>query len=194
MKRMIKLAFAAFIAVSLSSCGYNSMVDQREAIEGQWANVENSYQRRADLIPNLVATVKGAADFEQQTLTDVIEARAKATSIQVKAEDLSPETISKYQAAQSQLSGALSRLLVSVERYPELKANQNFLELQAQLEGTENRISVERKRFNDITRDYNAYIKKFPQVIYSGWFGFEKKGYFEADAGAEDAPEVDFSE
>jgi len=169
------------------------MVEQSEAVEGQWAQVENTYQRRADLIPNLVATVKGAADFEKQTLTDVIEARSKATSIQINANDLSPETISKYQAAQSQLSGALSRLLVSIERYPELKANQNFLELQAQLEGTENRISVERKRFNDVTRDYNAYIKKFPQVIYSGWFGFEKKGYFEADAGAEDAPEVDFS-
>jgi LemA protein len=193
MKRILKLTFAAFIALSLSSCGYNTMVEQREAVEGQWAQVENTYQRRADLVPNLVATVKGAADFEKQTLTDVIEARAKATSIQVNVDDLNPETLAKYQAAQSQLSGALSRLLVSVERYPELKANQNFLELQAQLEGTENRISVERKRFNDVTRDYNAYIKKFPQVIYSGWFGFEKKGYFEADKGAEEAPEVDFS-
>ena len=193
MKRILKITFAAFIALSMSSCGYNTMVEQRESVEGQWANVENSYQRRADLIPNLVATVKGAADFEKQTLTDVIEARAKATSIQVNVEELNPEAIAKYQAAQSQLSGALSRLLVSVERYPELKANQNFLELQAQLEGTENRITVERKKFNDITRDYNAYIKKFPQVIYSGWFGFEKKGYFEADAGTENAPEVDFS-
>jgi len=182
----------AFLALSLSSCGYNSMVEKSETVEGQWANVENSYQRRADLVPNLVATVKGAADFEKETLTEVIEARAKATSIQVNASDLNPETIANFQAAQSKLSGALSRLLVSVERYPELKANQNFLELQAQLEGTENRIAVERKKFNDATKNYNAYIKKIPQVIYSGWFGFEKKGYFEADAGAESAPEVDF--
>lgn len=193
MKRILKFTFAVFIAFSLSSCGYNTMVEQREAVEGQWAQVENTYQRRADLVPNLVATVKGAADFEKQTLTDVIEARAKATSIQLNVDDLDPEALAKFQAAQSQLSGALSRLLVSVERYPELKANQNFLELQAQLEGTENRISVERKRFNDVTRDYNAYIKKFPQVVYSGWFGFEKKGYFEADTGAEEVPEVDFS-
>lgn len=169
------------------------MVEKSEAVEGQWAQVENTYQRRADLIPNLVNTVKGYADFEQQTLTDVIEARSNATAIKVDVNDLNPESIAKFQAAQSQLSGALSRLLVTVERYPDLKANQNFLELQAQLEGTENRISVERMKFNEVTRDYNAYIKKFPQVIYSSWFDFEKKGYFEADAGSEKAPEVDFS-
>lgn len=168
------------------------MVDKRETVEGQWAQVENTYQRRADLIPNLVNTVKGYADFEQETLTEVIEARSKATSINIKADDLNPESIAKFQQAQSQLSGALSKLLVTVERYPDLKANQNFLELQAQLEGTENRIAVERKKFNDATRDYNAYIKKFPQVLYSGMFGFEKKGYFEADKGADEVPEVDF--
>jgi len=169
------------------------MVEKQEAVEGQWAQVENTYQRRADLIPNLVNTVKGYADFEQQTLTDVIEARSKATSINVNVDELNPQTIAKYQQAQSQLSGALSRLLVTIERYPDLKANQNFLELQSQLEGTENRIAVERKKFNDVTRDYNTYIKQFPRVIYAGWFDFEKKGYFEADAGAEKAPEVDFS-
>ncbi len=194
MKKTIKLLFLFIVAASLSSCGYNSMVEKSEAVEGQWANVENTYQRRADLIPNLVNTVKGYADFEKETLTEVIEARSKATSINIDAGDLNPESIAKFQAAQSQLSGALSRLLVTIERYPDLKANQNFLELQAQLEGTENRIAVERKKFNDVTRDYNTYIKKFPQVIYSGWFDFEKKGYFEAEEGTEKAPEVDFSE
>jgi LemA protein len=176
----------------LSSCGYNSMVEKQEGTSGQWANVENAYQRRADLIPNLVNTVKGAANFEQETLTKVIEARASATSMKIDPANLTPENIQKFDAAQSQLSGALSRLLVTVEKYPELKANQNFLELQAQLEGTENRIAVERKKFNDAVKDYNAYIKKFPQVVYSGWFGFEKKGYFQAAAGADKAPEVKF--
>ncbi len=178
--------------VFLSSCGYNNMVSKQEATAGQWANVENAYQRRADLIPNLVNTVKGVAEFEQETLTKVIEARASATGIKVDANNLTPESIQQFEKAQSQLSGALSRLLVSVERYPELKATQNFLELQAQLEGTENRIAVERKKFNDAVMDYNAYIRKFPQVIYSGWFGFEKKGYFQSTAGAEQAPEVKF--
>lgn len=171
---------------------YNTMVTYNEGIEGQWAQVENVYQRRADLIPNLVNTVKGYADFEKSTLTEVIEARSKATSMNINAEDLSPEAIAKFQKAQGQLSGALSRLLLTVERYPDLKANQNFLELQAQLEGTENRISVERMKFNEATKTYNTYIKKFPTVIYAGWFDFEKKGYFEADAGAEKAPEVQF--
>lgn len=192
MKKIRNTIVLLFAAASLSSCGYNSMVEKGESVEGQWAQVENVYQRRADLIPNLVATVKGYAEFEQSTLTDVVEARAKATSINVNAEDLNPETIAKFQKAQSQLSGALSRLLVTIERYPDLKANQNFLELQAQLEGTENRITVERKKFNEVTKDYNTYIKQFPRVIYAGWFDFEKKGYFEADAGAENAPKVEF--
>jgi len=195
MKGKITLAIIALIAVVLFfniRGTYNKMVTYNESIEAQWAQVENVYQRRADLIPNLVNTVKGYADFEKSTLTEVIEARSKATSINVDADNLSPEAIGKFQQAQSQLGGALSRLLVTVERYPELKANQNFLELQAQLEGTENRISVERKKFNEATRDYNTYIKKFPTVVYAGWFDFEKKGYFEAEEGSEKVPEVEF--
>lgn len=171
---------------------YNNMVSKQEATAGQWANVETSYQRRADLIPNLVNTVKGAADFEKETLTQVIEARAKATSVQVNADDINPEQLQKFQAAQDELSGALSRLLVSVERYPELKANQNFLGLQSQLEGTENRISVERRKFNNVVQDYNTYIKKFPQTIIANMSGFDKKGYFQAAAGSENAPSVEF--
>jgi len=158
------------------------MVDKDETISQKWADVETQYQRRGDLIPNLVNTVKGYADFEQETLTQVIEARSKATSINISAGDLTPENIAKFQA----------RLLVTVERYPDLKANQNFLELQSQLEGTENRISVSRKNFNESVQDYNKYIRQFPRVIYAGWFGFETKGYFEADAGTENAPTVQF--
>lgn len=192
MKKLMQLSFVALFAMSLSSCGYNAMVSKEEAVVGQWANVEGAYQRRADLIPNLVETVKGAAEFEQSTLTAVVEARAKATSVTIDPKNLTPESLQQYQAAQGQLSSALSRLLVSVEAYPQLRATQNFSELQAQLEGTENRINVERRKFNETTQDYNAYIRKFPQVIYSGWFGFEKKGYFEADAGADKAPKVSF--
>jgi len=161
-------------------------------VESQWANVQNAYQRRADLVPNLVNTVKGAANFEKETLTQVIEARAKATSVNINPGDLTPENLQKFQAAQGELSGALSRLLVSVERYPELKANQNFLELQAQLEGTENRIAVERRKFNETVQDYNSYIRSFPRNIIAGWFDFDKKGYFEADANAQRAPTVQF--
>src|SRR5690606_27889013 len=164
---------------------YNSMVSKQEATAGQWANVETAYQRRADLIPNLVNTVKGYADFEQETLTQVIEARSRATSVNVNANDIDPAQLEQFQAAQDQLSGALSRLLVTVERYPDLKANRNFLELQSQLEGTENRISVERRRFNEVVRDYNTYIKKFPQSIIAGMSGFDAKGYFEAAEGSE---------
>lgn len=168
------------------------MVNKRENVDAAWANVENQYQRRADLIPNLVNTVKGAADFEQETLTQVIEARSKASSIQLSGDDLTPENIQKYQQAQEQLSGALSRLLVTVERYPDLKANQNFQQLQAQLEGTENRIAVERGRFNEVARDYNSYIQNFPQNILAGIFNFEKKGYFEAREGSDVPPTVEF--
>jgi LemA protein len=192
MKKIIKIMFVAFFAISMSSCGYNSMVEKSENVDKSWAQVQNVYQRRADLVPNLVNTVKGAADFEKSTLTAVIEARSKATSMNIDASKLDESSMQKFQAAQGELSGALSRLLVSVERYPELKANQNFLELQAQLEGTENRIAVERGRFNETTGDYNTYIKQFPRNIYSGWFDFAKKPYFEADAGAEKVPEVQF--
>ncbi|MFD2033435.1 LemA family protein [Belliella marina] len=171
---------------------YNTFVQTEETINGQWAEVETQYQRRADLIPNLVNTVKGYADFEQQTLTGVIEARAKATSITLQADDLTPENIAKFQQAQDQLSGSLSRLLVAVERYPDLKANQNFLELQAQLEGTENRIAVARRNFNQSVQAYNSNLRTFPNNLFAGWYGFERKGYFEAAAGSENAPEVQF--
>ena len=171
---------------------YNNMITMQESTAGQWANVETSYQRRADLIPNLVSTVKGYADFEQETLTQVIEARSKATSIQVDANDINPEQLQRFQQAQDQLSGALSRLLVTIERYPDLKANQNFLALQSQLEGTENRISVERRRFNEVVREYNTYIRKFPQMLIANMTGFDQKGYFEASEGSEVAPSVEF--
>ena len=184
--------YLGLITVLLSSCGYNGMVDRDETVSKSWADVQTQYQRRSDLIPNLVSTVKGYADFEQKTLTDVIEARSRATSMNINADEITPENIAKFQSAQSQLSGALSRLLVTVERYPDLIANQNFLELQAQLEGTENRISVSRQKFNGSVQDYNSYIRSFPRVIYAGWFDFEKKGYFEADAGTENAPKVEF--
>lgn len=172
----------------------NGLVEREEGVEGAWAQVENQYQRRADLVPNLVNTVKGAANFEQETLTSVIEARSKATSINVSADDLNdPSKIAQFQEAQAQLSGALSRLLVTVERYPELKANNNFRDLQSQLEGTENRISTERKRFNDAAQSYNTSIRKFPASIIASIGGFDKKAYFEADEGAAQAPTVDFS-
>ena len=171
---------------------YNGLVTLDEETNGKWAQVESAYQRRADLIPNLVNTVKGYADFEKETLTGVIEARSKATGITLNANDLSPETIANFQAAQSELSGALSRLMVTVERYPDLKANQNFLSLQSQLESTENRIKIERDRFNTSIKNFNSTIRKFPKTIIASSFGFEKKGYFEADQGTENAPEVSF--
>lgn len=180
------------VLVLFTGCGYNSMVKLDEQVSGQWAQVENVYQRRADLIPNLVNTVKGYADFEKDVLTSVTEARSKATSVNVDASKLSPESIKQFQQAQGQLTSALSKLLVVVEKYPDLKANQNFLELQAQLEGTENRITVERNKFNEVTKEYNTKIRTFPNNITAGMFGFEKKGYFEAEAGAEKAPEVKF--
>ena len=170
----------------------NSAVDKNELIEGSWAEVETQYQRRSDLIPNLVNTVKGYADFEQETLTAVIEARSKATSVTIDPSNISPEAIQNFDAAQQGLSGALSRLLVTIERYPDLKANRQFEQLQVQLEGTENRIAVARRNFNQSVRDYNAYIKKIPNSIWAGFWNFDEKGYFEASAGAETAPEVSF--
>lgn len=192
MKRFGIVLIAVVSAFLFSSCGYNKMVEMDEQVTSQWAQVENVYQRRADLIPNLVNTVKGYAAHEQETLEGVIEARSKATSVNIDPTKLTPEAIQQFNQAQDGLSSALSRLMVVVERYPDLKANQNFLDLQAQLEGTENRITQERKKFNETTQTYNAYIRKFPQVIYSGWFGFDKKTYFEAQQGAEKAPEVQF--
>jgi LemA protein len=192
MKRMKFVLISAVVAVLFSSCGYNKMVEMDEQVTSQWAQVENVYQRRADLIPNLVNTVKGYAAHERETLEGVIEARSKATSVNIDPKNLTPESIQQFNQAQEGLSSALSRLMVVVERYPDLKANQNFMDLQAQLEGTENRITVERQKFNQTTQTYNAYIRKFPQVIYAGWFGFEKKTYFEAQQGAEKAPEVQF--
>jgi LemA protein len=181
-----------FIIYRLFAGSYNNMVSKEEDVKSQWAQVENSYQRRSDLIPNLVSTVKGYAEFEKSTLTEVTQARASATSMKIDANNLSPENIAKFQQAQDGLSGALSRLLVSVEKYPDLKANQNFLELQSQLEGTENRIAVERGRFNDMVQAYNKYVRSFPNNIFAGLFGFAQKGYFQAVAGAEKAPEVKF--
>jgi LemA protein len=184
---------AVLLLLVFNGCGsYNNMVTKQESTSSAWAQVENVYQRRLDLIPNLVNTVKGVANFEQKTLTDVINARASATQMKVDASKLSPEQLSKFQASQGELSQALGRLMVVAEQYPQLKATQNFLELQSQLEGTENRIAVERGKFNDIVKDYNSYIRKFPQVLYAGIFGFDKKGYFEAVAGADKAPEVKF--
>lgn len=191
MKKLSRFWIFALIPL-LSSCGYNQMVSLDEAVISQWAQVENSYQRRADLIPNLVNTVKGYADFEKETLIGVIEARAKATSVQLNADNLNAASLQNFQAAQDGLSSALSRLMVVVERYPELKANQNFLELQAQLEGTENRIAVERRKFNESTRQYNTYIRKFPKNIIASIFSFDKKVYFEAEESAKEVPTVEF--
>ncbi len=184
------VALLIFYAVSVN----NGLVSKEEGVESAWAQVENQYQRRADLVPNLVNTVKGAANFEQETLTAVTNARSNASSINLSAEDLNdPAKLAQFQQAQAQLSGALSRLLVTVERYPELKANANFRDLQAQLEGTENRIATERKRFNDVAQSYNTSIRKFPASIFASMGGFERKAYFEADQGAEQAPAVDFN-
>lgn len=192
MKRLI-YSIACLLAVfSLSSCGYNSMVQLDEQVQSQWAQVQNVYQRRADLIPNLVSTVKGAAKHENETLTQVVEARAKATSVNIDPSKLTPENIQKFQSAQGELSSALGRLLMVTENYPDLKANANFQELQAQIEGTENRITVERQKFNDVTQEYNAKIRTFPNNLMAGMFGFEKKGYFQAEAGSEKAPKVEF--
>jgi LemA protein len=172
---------------------YNGLVSKEESVSNQWADVESQYQRRADLIPNLVNTVKGYADFEQETLTRVIEARSNATSVKVDPTNLTPEKLQQFQQAQDGLGSALSRLLVVVERYPDLKANQNFMDLQAQLEGTENRIAVARNRFNESVNIYNSSVRSFPAVLLAGAFGFERKGYFESQPGTENAPGVDFS-
>lgn len=172
--------------------GYNKMVNLDENVKAKWNNVQSDYQRRSDLIPNLVSTVKGAANFEQTTLTQVIEARAKATSVNINADNLTPEKVQQFQQAQGQLSGALSKLLVVSEQYPQLQATQNFRDLQAQLEGTENRIKVSRNDFNSAVQDYNMTVRRFPNNIFAGMFGFHIKQGFTAEAGAEKAPKVQF--
>ena len=188
---IIIVAIVAVIAVWAIS-GYNSLVSMDENVSNQWANVETQYQRRADLIPNLVNTVKGYAAHEKETLEGVIAARSQATQIKLDPTDLTPEKLAEYQKAQGQLATALGKLLAITENYPDLKANQNFLELQAQLEGTENRINVARKNFNDSAKAYNTAIRRFPKNILAGMFGFDKRAYFEAAEGAEQAPQVQF--
>lgn len=188
-------AFLALIVLSFVLWGtkvYNGMVTMQESVTSQWGNVETQYQRRSDLIPNFVNTVKGAADFEQTTLTQVIEARSKATSVSIDPANMTAENMQQFQQAQGQVSSALSRLMVVVEKYPELKATQNFRDLQVELEGTENRISVERRKFNEVALVYNTYIKRFPQNFVAGMFGFSNKPYFASVEGAEKAPEVKF--
>ena len=170
----------------------NNMVQKDEAVKTAWSQVENQYQRRADLIPNLVNTVKGYAAHERETLEGVINARAKATQTTVNPENLTPEAMQEYMAAQGELSQALGRLMVTVEQYPDLKANENFLALQSQLEGTENRISTERMRFNEVSKEYNTYVRTFPNSLFAGILGFDQKPYFEAEAGANQAPDVQF--
>lgn len=189
---LLVIVALVFIIGSWAARINNTAVTNEEAAKTAWANVESSYQRRNDLIGNLVKTVQGAADFERGTLTDVIEARAKATQVTIDPTNITPEQLAAYQQAQSGVSSALSRLLVTVERYPDLKANQNFLELQSQLEGTENRINVTRDRFNEAVNTYNIYIRKFPNNLLAGIFGFKEMSRFAAEEGAEKAPEVEF--
>jgi LemA protein len=192
MKKLFTAILVVVAAMSLSSCSYNSMVKLDENVKGKWGVVQTQYQRRSDLIPNLVEAVKGAANFEKSTLTAVIEARAKATAIQVDPTKLTPESIKAYQEAQGQLGSALGRLMVVSEQYPNLKTNENFLGLQAQIEGTENRITVARNDFNTAVQDYNTKVRTFPANLTAKMFGFTEKGYFQAEAGADKAPKVKF--
>ncbi len=195
---LLTIIIVAFLGLVVLGIGlwvskvYNNMVSLQEGVKSQWGNVETQYQRRADLIPNFVNTVKGAASFEQETLTRVIEARAKATQVTLDPTKMTAENMQQFQAAQGELSSALSRLMVVVEKYPELRATQNFRDLQVELEGTENRISVERRKFNDVARTFNTFIKRFPQNFIAGMFGFTERPYFEAMEGTEKAPEVKF--
>lgn len=188
---VVVLAIVVIVAI-WGAGAYNSLVSGEESVESAWAQVENVYQRRADLIPNLVATVKGYAEHESETLQGVIEARSKATQVTVDPANLTEEALAEFQAAQGELSSALGRLLLLQENYPNLKANENFLDLQAQLEGTENRITVERQKFNETAKAYNVKIRKFPSNIIASIFGFDKKGYFEAAEGSNIAPVVEF--
>lgn len=191
MKKLILLAVVAIC--TMTSCStYNNMVTLDEAVKTSWSNVETQYQRRADLIPNLVSTVKGYASHEQSTLQAVIDARSKATSVNISMDEITPEKMAEYQKAQSAVTSALGRLIAVSESYPELKANQNFLELQAQLEGTENRITVARKEFNETTQTYNVAVRRFPANLMAMLFGFDQKPYYEADESASAAPKVEF--
>ncbi len=195
MKKWLPLIIIVVIIIGIFRWGVglnNTMVEKQETARTQWANVESAYQRRSDLIPNLVNTVKGYADFEKETLEGVIQARANATKTTIDPSNITPEQMAQFQESQNSLSGALSRLMVVVERYPDLKANQNFLELQSQLEGTENRINVERNRFNTVAKDYNIYIKKFPASVVAGFLNFDEMALFQAAPGSEQAPEVNF--
>lgn len=193
--KYLTLIVVVIFIVLLGGCGcngYNNMVKLDENTKGKWGNVQSEYQRRTDLIPNLVSTVKGAANFEQTTLTNVIQARANATQVKIDANDLSPEKVAEFQKAQGAVSSSLSRLLAVVENYPDLKATQNFRDLQAQLEGTENRIKVSRNDFNESVQDYNSTIRRFPNNLFAGAFNFKTKGYFTSDPGADKAPDVKF--
>ncbi len=186
---LISLGLIVFVG---GCSNYNSFVTLDENVKQSWGQVQSAYQRRADLIPNLVNTVKGYANFEQQTLTQVVEARAKATSVQIDPSNITPEKLKEFQSAYGEMNSALSRLLVTVEKYPDLKANQNFLELQAQLEGTENRIKVERDNFNKAVTEYNKKVRQFPGTLFAGIFGFGQRAQFEAEANAQNAPKVEF--
>jgi LemA protein len=194
MRPVLIIALVIFgLIVAFTGCStYNGFVEKDTTVEQAWGNVQSAYQRRADLIPNLVSTVKGVANFEQQTLTQVADARARATSIQVDPTKLTPEKLAEFQAAQGELSNAIGRLLMVTENYPELRATESFKELQSQLEGTENRIKVERDKYNAAVAEYNTAVRRFPANFWAGIFGFERKGSFEADQGAQNAPRVEF--
>ena len=191
--KLVTVFFLLIASTNFYGCGYNKLVTLEEGVNSAWSQVENQYQRRADLIPNLVSTVQGSADFEKSTLTEVTDARSRVGQIKLSADDLSdPEKFQAFQKAQDQLSSALSRLLVVSENYPQLRSNENFLQLQSQLEGTENRISVERRRFNETVQNYNTEIRSFPTMIVAKIFGFKDKEYFKSVAGSEKAPDVNF--
>ncbi len=195
MKKFGTIAVVIVLLVGLFAYGtkvYNGLVDKEEGVKTAWSQVENNYQRRADLIPNLVSTVKGYASHEKETLEGVIQARSKATATNINANDMTPEALQQFQANQDALSSALSRLMIVVEKYPELKANENFRDLQVQLEGTENRITIARKQFNETAQVYNKNVRRFPGNIFAGLFGFEQRPYFEAQAGSDVAPKVEF--
>jgi LemA protein len=193
-RKWLPLVFIGLVLVlGFNMCStYNSLVQKDEQVRKAWSQVENQYQRRMDLIPNLVETVKGYAEFEKSTLQAVVDARANATRVTIQADELTPENLQRYEQAQGALGSALGRLLAVAENYPNLKANENFLSLQAQLEGTENRIAVERKNFNEVVGQYNSYVRRFPTNLYAGMMGFSQKAYFQATPGAERAPQVKF--